>query len=99
MGKKTYCYIAGVYNIDVDGVGSRSFMGLTYRSDMGINPSGIPTMGTMEGICRHTAESNGGKYVEGTLVLLNLARLSKSQYERLRDRKDNSKEEFFNNKD
>ena len=90
MDRNTYCYIAGTYNAIKGGLKVNNYTGVCYKADMESNPSGIPTMGTMEGLCRRVAARLGSKYIEGTFVILNVMRLTKRQYERLLSGEDNS---------
>ncbi len=94
MDKNTYNYIAGAFNAINDGLKVNTYTGILYKSDMERNPSGIPTKGTMEGFCRRAAGRQGAKYIEGTLVILSMIRLTKRLYERLRSGEDNSDREF-----
>ena len=94
MDRNTYCYIAGADNAIKGGLKVNNYTGIFYKADKERNPSGIPTMGTMEGLCRRAAVGHGSKYIEGTFVILNIMRLTKSQYERLHSGEDCSDREF-----
>ena len=94
MDRNTYFYIAGAYNAINDGQKVNHYIGISYKTDMERNPSGIPTMGTMEGLCRRLAGRRGSKYMEGSFAILNIMRLTKRQFERLQSGEDNSDREF-----
>ncbi|MBQ6209302.1 MAG: hypothetical protein IJK42_05965 [Prevotella sp.] len=94
MGRNTYFYIAYTCSVIKDGHYGRLYSAICYKTYMESNSSGIPTMGTMEGLCRRAAERDGVEYVEGTFVILNIMRLTKSQYERLQSGEDCSDRAF-----
>ena len=54
------------------------------------NPAGIPTMGYLINSVKRSAEKHGGKYVEDTLYIQCLMKLTKAQYENLVNRDETS---------
>ena len=94
MDRNTYCYIVYTCNAIKAGHQGRLYSFFIYKTDMESNPSGIPTMGEMEGRCRRGAARHGVKYIENSLVVLNIMRITKRQYEQLQSGEDNSTWEF-----
>ena len=80
--KRQYHYIVVFYKTEIDNV--LSWDASTYLcSQDETNPAGIPTMGYLIRHAKEDAKRRGGKYVDGSLYISNLMKLTKAQYENL----------------
>lgn len=82
--KRQYHYLVVFYKVEVDGKtewNSASYLCSTCET----NPSGIPTKGYMINRAKKDAERQGGKYIDGSLYLSSMMKLTKAQYDAMLD--------------
>lgn len=83
MKRRQYYYVVVFYKVEKDGT-ALEWNASTYlcKTDE-TNPAGIPTMGYLISQARKAAKKEGAKYVEDTLYISNMMKLTKAQYDNL----------------
>lgn len=82
MKRIQYHYIVVFYKVENDG--SVELNCSTYLcSTNETNPAGIPTKGYLIRHAKEDAERRGGKYVEDSMYISSITKLTKAQYEAL----------------
>ena len=82
MKQRQYHYIVVFYKIEDKG--AVEFNASTCLcSTNETNPAGIPTKGYLIRHAKEDAERRGGKYVDGSLYIGSITKLTKAQYEAL----------------
>lgn len=85
--KRIYTYVASYYNYK-DENGVRQTCYVSYLCDVKVsdNPSGIPSCGNMIYQAKTYCEEHGYKYIEGSLFILSIIKLTKAQFNALNDK-------------
>lgn len=87
--KRQYHYIVVFYKMEKDNVAEWDASTYLCSQDE-TNPAGIPTMGYLIRHAKEDCERRGGKYVDDSLYISNLMKLTKAQYENLVNRDETS---------
>ena len=91
MTKRKYYYIVVFYKVEKEN--TIEWNASTYLCCTGeTNLAGIPTMGYLIRHAKDDAERHNGKYIEDSLYISNLMKITKSQYENLMNRDETNKE-------
>ena len=91
MAKRQYHYIVVFYKVEKDN--TFEWNASTYLcSTNDTNPAGIPTMGYLIRHAKDDAERQGGKYVEDSLYISNLMKLTKAQFDNLTNNDETNEE-------
>ena len=91
MAKRQYYYIVVFYKVEKDN--TVEWNASTYLcSTNETNPAGIPTMGYLIRHAKDDAERHGGKYVDESLYISNLMKLTKAQFDNLSNKDESNKE-------
>ena len=80
--KKQYNYLLATYQEKIDGEEKWADLAILCKTDKS-TPAGIPTKGYLVEQARGAALQYGAEYIEGSLHILNIIKLTKSQYEAL----------------
>lgn len=89
MAKKTlYYYLSVEYEVLVGGKRMFNRMNIFADSNSERNPSGIPTMGKIIKVTRDFCNKDGYEYVNGSVTILSMIKLTKAQFDALNDTKE-----------
>ena len=86
--KRQYHYIVTLYKVEKNDGGVEYECSTFLCSTNETCPAGIPTMGYMVRRAKLNAELHGNKYVDGSLYISSLIKLTKAQYDALMDKKE-----------
>ena len=81
--KKQYNYLLATYREKIDGKEEWANLAILCKTDNS-TPAGIPTKSYLVEQARVEALQYGAEYIEGSLHILNIIKLTKSQYEALK---------------
>lgn len=87
MAKKQYHYISVFYGYENEkGENATATLAVFCSSETQDSKGGIPTMGYLIKVAKDNCEQKGQKYKEGSLFIVSIVKLTKSQYDALNDR-------------
>ena len=91
--KRQYYYLVVFYKVEKGTPTTMEWNASTYLcSTNETNPAGIPTMGYLISNAKKSAQKEGAKYVDDSLYISNMMKLTKAQYDNLMDREETDKE-------
>lgn len=89
MAKKTlYYYLTANYGILIDGKRQTNLWTALCSSDSERNPSGIPSMGYIIKSARDFCQKEGYEFIEGSVSVISIIKLTKSQFDALNNTKE-----------
>jgi len=81
--KRQYHYLVVFYKIEKEGKTAEWNCSTVLCSTNETNPAGIPTRGYLIKRAKEDAIKQGGKYIDDTLYINNMIKLTKEQYDNL----------------